>query len=78
MIARLAAIYRNRAITQRRSVASMPIPDDIDIDDCKEVYGDREIFDTLDDDNDCTDAGGHVYLGQCGEVRCIYCGARTA
>lgn len=38
------------------------------------VYGDSdaEIFDQLDENNTCTDPGGHVWLRD----RCVHCGGR--
>jgi hypothetical protein len=48
------------------------------VDDCTEVYGapidDATIFAHLDEFNDCADAGGHVWLAENGDVRCIHCG----
>lgn len=53
-----------------------PRPGD-DIDGCSYVYAeatsDREIFDFLDEHNDCSDAGGHVYLIQNGTCQCVHC-----
>jgi hypothetical protein len=49
------------------------------IDDCTEMYGgpvdEAGILAELDEFNDCTDPGGHVWLAQGGEVRCIHCPA---
>lgn len=45
--------------------------------DATESYGDREIFDLLDADNDCVDAGGHVFLADHGQVTCIRCGRKV-
>jgi hypothetical protein len=54
-----------------------PSPDPIDLDDCFEVYGapidDAAIFAHLDEFNDCIDAGGHVWLAENCDVRCIHC-----
>lgn len=57
------------------------------VDDCTDVYADDDvdldaILTDLDLNNDCSDAGGHVWLASsrrwfwCGEhnVRCIHCG----
>ena len=53
----------------------MPDPDDFE--DATLAYGDEidltTIFDLLDLDNDCTDAGGHVWLAQGGDVKCVHC-----
>jgi hypothetical protein len=49
-----------------------PAPNPIDIDDCLEVYGapidDATIFAELNLNNDCIDAGGHLWLAQGGDV----------
>lgn len=54
----------------------------VDIDDCSEVYwdipDDRDTFDLLDEDNTCTvNAGGCLYLTQCGVTACVHCGRRV-
>jgi hypothetical protein len=49
-----------------------PAPNPIDIDDCLDVWGapidDATIFAELDLNNDCIDAGGHLWLAQGGDV----------
>jgi hypothetical protein len=49
----------------------------VDLDDCFVVYGedlvDEVIFADLDEHNDCTDPGSHVWLADRGEVRCVHC-----
>lgn len=59
--------------------AIKPDPD-FDLSDATEVYGvesDEEIFQLLDDTNDCDDPGGHLYLTQDGETWCLHCGMRA-
>ena len=51
--------------------------DTFDLADATEVYGDREILDLLDESNDCDHPGGHLYLTQCGETRCVHCRKRV-
>lgn len=55
-------------------------PDNID--GAREVYaddvGDTATYDLLDCDNTCIDPGGHVFLADCGMVKCIYCTKRVA
>jgi hypothetical protein len=57
----------------------MSARDPIDIDDCDLVYGapvdDESIFTDLDLNNDCKDPGGHVWLAEDRDVRCIHCKA---
>lgn len=49
------------------------------VDDCTEVHGDviddEVILADLDAHNDCSNPGGHVWLADRGEVRCIHCKA---
>jgi hypothetical protein len=51
----------------------------IDLDDCPAVYGDEMvdemIFTDLDEHNDCSNAGGHLWLAKDGDVRCVHCPA---
>jgi hypothetical protein len=57
---------------------SIPTDDINGVDDCTEVYGepidDASIFAHLDEFNDCIDPGGHVWLAENGDVRCVHCG----
>ncbi|HLH95060.1 MAG TPA: hypothetical protein VKW08_08070 [Xanthobacteraceae bacterium] len=50
----------------------------IDIEDCIAVYGDdlvdEVILIDLDINNSCADPGGHVFLTENGEVKCMRCG----
>lgn len=55
-----------------------PIADATEVYGGREFYDDRAIYDLLDVDNDCSNAGGHLYLTQCGETRCVHCGKRAA
>lgn len=54
-----------------------PIADATEVYGGKEFYDDRAIYDLLDVDNDCTNAGGHLFLTQCGETRCVHCRKRV-
>lgn len=38
-----------------------------------DLIGDTDIFDLLDEHNTCIDPGGHVFLADCGCVKCIHC-----
>lgn len=61
----------------KRITTTFADPGTIEIEDCTQVYGDREIYDTLDHDNDCEHDSGHLYLTQCGETRCVHCRKRV-
>lgn len=69
-----ALIVEAAEAEHRRKVSGAVL---VDIDDCFVVYGedlvDEVIFADLDEHNDCTDPGGHVWLADRGEVCCIHC-----
>ena len=74
----------NRESAPMRSLEQLLLPlirsatpvDPDTADDATEVYGEREIYDLLDSDNTCIDAGGHVFLRKQDGERCLHCDER--